>query len=176
MGKENWLFASGICLNMRHLDKIPAFYNPPFARGEDTFFTTMLKDAKVTQVPTYHFHDGFLKYISILKENYPKKLKKIVLEDGAIEQRFLKASIGWIKYKPLLIYITDRKNYRKIIDETKEKLEKSIPKMNETFKSCDFTCLLKELEQYDQQVKQHYKEYIRTNEVWNEFKSKIKEL
>ncbi len=173
IGTENWLLASGICLNMRHLDKIPAFYNPPFARGEDAFFSTMLKEAKVTQVPTYHFHDGFMKYITILKHNYPKKLKRISLEDGSIEERFLKASIGWIKYKPLLIYITDRKNYTNIIEQTRENLERSIPKMNDVFKTCDFTGLLKELEDYDKNVKKHYKEYIRTNEVWNEFKVKL---
>ena len=176
MGTENWLLASGICLNMKHLDKIPAFYNPPFARGEDTFFSTALKNAKVVQVPTYHFHDGFLKYIAILKENYPKKLRKIALEDGAIEQRFLKASIGWIKYKPLLIYITDKKNYNQRIEEARKKLEISIPKMNDMFKSCDFTCLLNELDKYNKDVKSHYKEYVRTNEVWNEFKRRIKEL
>ena len=76
----------------------------------------------------------------------------------------------------MLIYITDRKNYRKIIDETRENLEKSIPKMNDTFKSCDFTCLLNELDKYDKNVKNHYKEYLRTNEVWNDFKREIKEL
>lgn len=176
MGKQNWLLASGICLNMRHLDKIPAFYNPPLARGEDTFFSTALKNVKVTQVPTYHFHDGFLKYITILKENYPRKLKKISLDDGAIEQRFLKASIGWIKYKPLLIYITDRKNYKKMIEEARRNLEMSIPKMNEVFKSCDFTGLLKEFDEYNKNVKKHYREYIKTNEVWNLLKSKVNKL
>lgn len=174
MGAKNWLLASGICLNMKHLDKIPAFYNPPFARGEDTFFSTAIKNARVTKVPTYHFHDGFLKYISILKENYPKKLKKIALDDGSIEERFLKASIGWIKYKPLLIYITDRKNYKKSIEDTRKKLEISIPKMNDMFKTCDFTGLLNELDEYDANVKKHYKEYVRTNEVWNEFKTRLK--
>ncbi len=176
VGNQNCIFASGLCLNMRHLDKIPAFYNPPFARGEDTFFSAMLKEAKIMQIPTYHFHDGFLKYVSILKENYPKKLKKIALDDGCIEQRFLKASIGWIKYKPLLVYINDRKNYRKIIEESRKNLEKSIPKMSEMFKTCDFTGLLNELDKYDADVKKHYKEYVRTNEVWDGFKNRIRTL
>ena len=176
IGSKNWLLASGICINLQHLDKIPAFYNPPYARGEDTFFSTLLSNAKVIKVPTYHFHDGFLKYTGILKEKYPKKLEKISVKDTSIEERFLKASIGWIKYKPLLIYITDRKNYRKIIEEVKNNLEKSIPKMNKVFSTCDFSCLLEELEKYDKNVKKHYNEYIRTNEVWNIFKNKIKEF
>jgi hypothetical protein len=62
------------------------------------------------------------------------------------------------------------------MDEVKENLEKSIPKMNEVFSTCDFSCLLEELENYDKNVKIHYNEYIRTNEVWNIFKNKIKEL
>ena len=64
VGKKSFVLGSGICLNMRHLDKIPAFYNPPGARGEDTFFSCALamKDARVLRVPTYHFHDCFLKF------------------------------------------------------------------------------------------------------------------
>ena len=64
VGKDSFIIGSGICLNLRHLDKIPAFYNPPEGRGEDTFFSCALgeKGAKVLKVPTYHFHDSFLKY------------------------------------------------------------------------------------------------------------------
>ena len=36
---DDYLIGSGICLNLNHLNKIPAFYNPPGARGEDTFFS-----------------------------------------------------------------------------------------------------------------------------------------
>lgn len=170
VGKDNWIIASGICINLRNLKNIPAFYNPPFARGEDTFFSTLLYNKKVVTVPTYHFHDGFLKYTSILKNRYPEKLEKIALEDNSIVQRFLKASIGWIKYKPLLVYITAKDKYRDIIDECKVKLERSIPKMNSTFKVSDFSCLLEELDKYDENVEKHYKEYLRTNSVWEKLK------
>lgn len=61
---------------MNHLDKIPAFYNPPEARGEDTFFSTLLDDAKVLRVPVYHFMMVFkiprnneTKISSIIKKN-----------------------------------------------------------------------------------------------------------
>lgn len=171
---KDCLYASGICFNLKRIKNIPSFYNPPLARGEDTFLATLLKDCNVVQIPTYHFHDGFLKYTNILKGKYPKKLNKIALEDNSVEERFLKASIGWIKYKPLLIYITDRKNYRQIIDNAKENLEKSISKMNTYFKNCDFSILLSELYKYDKDVRKHYNEYIKTNEVWNELKMKLK--
>ncbi len=94
---------------MNHLDKIPAFYNPPEARGEDTFFSTLLDDAKVLRVPVYHFHDGFLKYPGIMKQKYPVSLRKIKGDESEIGLRFLRASKGWMKYKPLLLYIADKK-------------------------------------------------------------------
>ena len=173
VGTKNWLLASGICFNLRRIENIPAFYNPPLARGEDTFISTMLKDAKVVQVPTYHFHDGFLKYSKILDNKYPKEFKKIKL-DESIEERFLKTSIGWIKYKPLLIYIIDRKNYCKIMKETRENLEKGITAINKLFDTNSFNILLEELNNYDKNVKKHYNEYIKTNEIWNKLKLQMK--
>ena len=142
------------------------------ARGEDTFLSLMLKNKDVIQVPTYHFHDSFLKYTNVLKEKYPKKLSNAKTNEDSIIDRFFKASIGWVKYKPLLIYITDKKNYSQIINEAKTNLENSIPKMNKIFPDYDFSCLLEELENYDKNVEKHYKEYVRANQVWNILKQK----
>ncbi len=173
VGTENWLFASGICLNLRHIRNIPAFYNPPGARGEDTFWCTLLKKAKVVQVPTYHFHDGFLKYSQILDGKYPKSFGKMKLEDS-VEERFLKASKGWAKYKPLLVYILNGKDYRKIINQAKKSLRRGTEAMNLVFETEDFNLLNNELENYDKNVRKHYNEYIKTNDVWNIIKSKVK--
>ena len=177
VGKKSFVLGSGICLNLRHLDKIPAFYNPPGARGEDTFFSCALalKDARVLRVPTYHFHDCFLKFTSLMKDKFPKALRRIALDDNGIEQRFLKTTVGWTKYKPLLYYITEPDNYKKIISDTKKNLEESIPKINTAFETCDFSCLITELEDYDKNVKKHYKEFLRTTEIWDELKYKIRE-
>lgn len=177
VGKKSFVLGSGICLNLRHLDKIPAFYNPPGARGEDTFFSCALglKDAKVLRVPTYHFHDCFLKYTNLMKEKYPKVLRRISLDDNGIERRFLKTTIGWTKYKPLLYYITEKENYKKIITETRTNLEESIPKINTAFETCDFACLIPELDDYNKNVRKHYKEYLRTTEIWDELKEKIRQ-
>ena len=89
--QQKWVAGSTLCLNLNHLDKIPAFYNPPLARGEDTFFSTRLNDSKVIKVPVYHFHDGFLKYTNITRGKYPKTLRKIKTSEEQIEQRFYKA-------------------------------------------------------------------------------------
>lgn len=172
--QQKWVAGSTLCLNLNHLDKIPAFYNPPLARGEDTFFSTLLKDAKILKIPVYHFHDGFLKYTSIIKGRYPKKLRRIKIEEENIESRFLKASKGWIKYKPLLMYIQDNENYKKNMKVAIEKLEKSVPKINELFGSSNFTDLVKDLKEYDRNVEKHYKEYLKTNEIWKRMKEILK--
>ena len=172
--QQIWVAGSTLCLNLNHLDKIPAFYNPPLARGEDTFFSTLLKDAKILKIPVYHFHDGFLKYTSIIKGRYPKKLRRIKIEEENIESRFLKASKGWIKYKPLLMYIQDNENYKKNMKVAIEKLEKSVPKINELFGSSNFTDLVKDLKEYDRNVEKHYKEYLKTNEIWKRMKEILK--
>lgn len=169
--KEKWVSGSTLCLNLRNIERIPAFYNPPQGRGEDTFFSTLLQDAKILKIPVYHFHDGFLKYTSIIKGRYPKKLRRIKIEEENIESRFLKASKGWIKYKPLLMYIQDKENYKTNIKESIEKLEKSVPKINQLFDSENFTDLVKDLREYDKNVEKHYNEYIKTNEIWRRLKN-----
>lgn len=168
--KEKWVAGSTLCINLNHIDKIPAFYNPPAARGEDTFFSTLLKESRVLKVPVYHFHDGFLKYTSITKGRCPKKLRKIKTEEEDIETRFLKASKGWIRYKPLLIYIQNKEDYNKNIKEAIEKLEKSAGKIDELFESTSFIKLVKELKEYDKNVEKDYDEYVKTNEIWNKLK------
>ena len=173
---KKWVAGSTLCLNLNHLDKIPAFYNPPDARGEDTFFACMLDKATVVKVPVYHFHDGFLKYTQIMKQNYPKSLRKIKSSEDEIEQRFIRASRGWIRYKPLLMYIMDKKHYEEKMKETQEKLKKSIPEINKLFENSDFNVLLKELRSYDRNVEAHYAEYLKTNKIWNKIKHTLADL
>ena len=169
VGTENWLLGSGICLNLTKLSRIPAFYNPPFARGEDAFFSTWLKNSKIINVPIYHFHDGFLQYTEIMEENYPKCLQEVSF-DNEIEKRFLEASRGWVKYKPLLIYILERNKYTEKMEEMREKLQISIPKMNKAYENLNFDCLLQDLKEYSSNVEKHYEEYLKVNEIWNTIK------
>lgn len=170
---KKWVAGSTLCVNLRNINKIPAFYNPPDARGEDTFFSMMLDDCKVIKTPLYHFHDGFLKYKCIMSGKYPKKLRKIESKDENVGQRFLKASAGWLKYKPLLLYIQNKKNYKDEIQKMRENLEISTPVLEKIFPEMSFKHLLELLEQYDGGVQKHYKEFIETNKVWNKIKSNI---
>ena len=173
-GIAKWVAGSTLCLNLRHIDKIPAFYNPEGARGEDTFFSTRLNDSKVLRVPVYHFHDGFLKYTNITKRKYPKTLRKINSSEEQIEQRFFNASRGWVKYKPLFEYISNREKYEEKIKVTYEKLKEGIPEINKLFNNDEFDILLEDLNEYDKNVKKHYNEYIRTNQIWDKVKYKFK--
>lgn len=169
-GIGKWVSGSTLCLNLKHIDKIPAFYNPEGARGEDTFFSTKLNDSKVIKVPVYHFHDGFLKYTNITRKKYPKILRRIKTSEEQIEQRFFKASRGWIKYKPLFEYVTDIQNYEDKIENTYKNLKVGIPEVNKLFENDEFNVLLDDLKEYDANVKKHYNEYIKTNEIWNKLK------
>ena len=169
-GIGKWVSGSTLCLNMKKINKIPAFYNPEGARGEDTFFSTKLNDSKVIKVPVYHFHDGFLKYTNITRGKYPKTLRKIKTSEEQIEQRFYKASRGWIKYKPLFEYITNSKNYKNSIENTYKNLEMGIPEVNKLFENDEFDVLLNDLKEYDEKVKKHYNEYVKTNEIWDKLK------
>ena len=169
-GIGKWVSGSTLCLNLKHIDKIPAFYNPEGARGEDTFFSTKLNDSKVIKVPVYHFHDGFLKYTNITRKKYPKILRRIKTSEEQIEQRFFKASRGWIKYKPLFEYVTDIQNYETKIENTYKNLKVGIPEVNKLFENDEFNVLLDDLKEYDANVKKHYNEYIKTNEIWNKLK------
>ncbi len=171
-GAGKWVAGSTLCLNLQHIDKIPAFYNPPDARGEDTFFSTKLENAKVLKIPVYHFHDGFLMYTDIMLSKYPKILEKAKADnsENLIEKRFYYASIGWIRYKPLLMYISDKNNYKTNIKIVYDKLKSCIPAMNDLFRENDFNVLLEELTKYSSNVEKHYEEYLKTNEIWNRLK------
>lgn len=172
-GIAKWVVGSTLCLNLDHIDKIPAFYNPPEARGEDTFFSVLLNDAKVMKIPLYHFHDGFLKYTNILRGKYPKTLRKIKVAEDEIGQRFLKASKGWIKYKPLLSYLSNEETYKQDLENDYRKLEESIPEVNKLFDDCNFMSLLDDMKEYTKNIDNHYRDFIKTNEIWNRIKEEI---
>ncbi len=168
--EEFFITGSPLCLNLQNIDKIPAFYNPEGARGEDVFFTLALKDTKVLKIPVYHFHDCFLKYTNILKKEYPMQIETMKITDDEVVKRFMSALKGWIKYRPLYLYITNRKNYREEIELTKKNLKKGIPEMNRIFGTKEFDCLIEELDKYDYTVQSDYEQYIAVNKIWQKIK------
>lgn len=170
---NKFVAGSTLCINLNHIENIPAFYNPVNARGEDTFFSLNLAEAKVMKVPVYHFHDGFLKYRQIMSNKFPKTLRLIRHSEDTVEKRFYKACLGWIKYKPLLVYILEKDKYRDIINDVYNRLEKSIPKINSLYPNYDFGQITEALKTYDQNVENDYNSYIEVNNIWNELKMKF---
>lgn len=161
-------FVSGANLgfNLKDTDKLFPFYNPPGARGEDTFLSTCLSECTIRKIPCYTFHDGFSTYQNLLLGVLPNKLKTMNAESTVIAKRFLQASLGWIRYKPLLIYITNRENYETEIHLIKENLSKVIPSICDYFGNDKFKDILSELELFDTHVKEHYKDFQNTKNAW----------
>lgn len=161
-------FISGanLCINLTDPCRIFPFYNPPGARGEDTFLSTCLSERKVLRVPCYTFHDGFSTYNHLLEGVLPIRLKFIKADSEQIITRFYKACIGWIRYKPLLLYITQPDRYEEIIQEMREQLTVTLPKICAYFGQPDFMKVLSELEKYNKNVKKHYGEFRETQRIW----------
>ncbi|UOO38812.1 hypothetical protein IZU99_09985 [Oscillospiraceae bacterium CM] len=142
------------------------FFNPPGARGEDTFLSTCLSDVKVLKVPCYMFHDGFLSYPHLLCGILPKKLKPIFSGNRETDERFYKACVGWIRYKPLLMYITGRDTYERDIALMKKNLDRVLPKVSRYFPTCDFMSLRQELDDFSSHVVEHYNMFEATKKAW----------
>jgi len=161
-------FISGanLCINLTDARRIFPFYNPPGARGEDTFLSTCLSERKVLRVPCYTFHDGFSTYNYLLDGVLPIRLKFIKADNESITKRFYKACIGWIRYKPLLLYITQPDQYAKRIEEMRKQLGETLPRICAFFDQPDFMNVLTELEKYHKNVDKHYKEFLETQQIW----------
>lgn len=161
-------FISGanLCINLTDPSRIFPFYNPPGARGEDTFLSTCLSERTVLRVPCYTFHDGFSTYNHLLEGVLPIRLKFIKADTEQITLRFYKACIGWIRYKPLLLYITQPDRYAEKIIEMKKQLNETLPKICAFFGQPDFMNVLPELEKYHKNVEKHYREFLETQSIW----------
>ena len=168
---SKFISGSNLCINLTEPNRVNAFYNPPNARGEDTFLATCLHNRKVLRVPCYTFHDGFSMYNSLLDGVLPAKLDSIQADCEEVIERFYKACIGWIRYKPLWLYITDRKRYEKSIQEMREQLDATLPKICEYFNRNDFMKIATELEIYHRNVRKHYTDFIETQQAWENIRS-----
>lgn len=161
-----FISGSNLCINLTNPKRVSPFYNPPNARGEDTFLSTCLGERKVLRVPCYTFHDGFSTYRNLMNGVLPIKLKNIPANSEAIVNRFYSACIGWVRYKPLLIYITQQDHYEEKIEEMREQIAASLPSICNYFGRRDFMNISLELEKYNRNVKKHYQQYLKTQEIW----------
>lgn len=163
-----FISGSNLCINLTDARRVFPFYNPPGARGEDTFLSTCLRERRVLRVPCYAFHDGFSAYNHLLSGVLPTTLKFIKPDSAQIVQRFYHACIGWVRYKPLLMYITDRENYRDGISVMTEQLNQTLPAICRYFGTRAFLNILRELKKYDRAVETHFTAFEETKKIWAE--------
>lgn len=161
-------FISGanLCINLKDPQRSLPFYNPPGARGEDTFLSTMLQERKVVKVPCYAFHDGFSFYQHLLEGVLPVHLAKITTESTQVTTRFINACIGWVRYKPLLIYITQPEKYESKMLSIKTSLSQTVPLLAAHFHDKRFLTVSAEFEKYSENVKRHYARYLMAQRTW----------
>ncbi|MBP7402100.1 MAG: hypothetical protein KBA30_05730 [Clostridia bacterium] len=162
-------FISGanLCINLTRPERVFPFYNPPGARGEDTFLATCLRDRKVLRVPCYTFHDGFGTYNCLLDGVLPIGLKRIAADAPGVAARFHKACVGWIRYKPLLLLVTRPSEYDSLIRDMRRNLEDTLPLLAERFRMPEFMQLLQELDKYARNAEKHLAEFAQTRAVWS---------
>lgn len=161
-----FISGSNLCINLKTPDRTFPFFNPPGARGEDTFLSTLLADRNVVRIPCYTFHDGFSAYRHLLDGVLPLHLTPISVNDSVAVKRFLNACIGWIRYKPLYIYITQPENYDDTIREMKETLNNVLPKICKYFRQDDFMQIIEELNKYSKNMKRHHRQFLETQIAW----------
>nr|WP_294996702.1 hypothetical protein [uncultured Sediminibacterium sp.] len=161
-------FISGanLCFNLKNYRDFPPFYNPPGARGEDSFMSTALSKLKVVKVPCYTFHDGFSMYNNLLNGVLPVELKPVENNTREVLMRFVNAAIGWVRYKPLLVYITDRSYFETTMETMKTNLHTTIPKLCSYFKTEEFHKILTEFDKYRKLVTKHFQDFEHTKTTW----------
>ena len=161
-------FISGanLCINLTSPERTFPFFNPPGARGEDTFLSTLLHERNVLEIPVYAFHDGFSNYKNILSGVLPIELAPIKADSQAIIARFLSACIGWVRYKPLLVYLTNPEGYADEIASMRETLERVAPKLAQYFQNDGFLNIIRELEDYHANVQKHAAQFQLAKDTW----------
>lgn len=161
-------FISGanLGINLHDREKIFPFYNPPGARGEDTFLSTCIDSCQVLRVGCYTFHDAFSAYDQLLSGGLPETLKVMDVGTASVFKRFHQAAVGWIRYKPLLLYITQPKQYRQQMEKTEDALIRVLPKLCLYFGGDDFQVILKEFYWYGKHVEEHYTDFENTKRAW----------
>lgn len=169
-------FISGanLGIGLKNPDKIFPFYNPPGARGEDTFLSTCIGNCQVRKVGCYTFHDAYSAYGQLLSGVLPDHLKAIDTATPFASKRFLQAAIGWIRYKPLLVFITRPQEYPALMERIEEALIAVLPKLCRYFGSSDYQVILKEFRQYRANVNVHFKEFENTKQAWGHVMKSMK--
>lgn len=168
-----FISGSNLCLNLRDPQRSLPFFNPPGARGEDTFLSTLLKERSVLMIPCYTFHDGFSIYQHLLEGALPVRLSAIDVGTRAVNTRFLNACIGWIRYKPLLVRLTAPDRYDKEMRSIGASLEATLPKVANYFGDRRYLGILTEFSRYSGEVEKHREQFLLTQQTWKKLMDEL---
>ncbi|MCH4239648.1 MAG: hypothetical protein LKF71_05220 [Oscillospiraceae bacterium] len=171
VGGCKFISGANLCINLKKPQKTLPFFNPPGARGEDAFLSTLLKDKTVRRIPCYTFHDGFSIYQHLLDGALPIHLSAITTDSANVNLRFLNACIGWVRYKPLLTYITTPEEYEQRMKWIKSALNQTLPKLAEYFQDKRFFNIAVEFDKYSKNVKRHYNQFVLAQHTWEKIMS-----
>jgi len=105
-------------------------------------------------------------YNHLLNGVLPVALLPIENTNHDILMRFVNATIGWVRYKPLLVYITDQDNFETTMQNMEKSLQYTIPKLCAYFKTNEFNKILIEFESYRKRVKKHFNDFENTKATW----------
>jgi hypothetical protein len=159
----------GVNLNSMRNGKVPAFYTPPNARGEDTIFGLQLQDVEVKEVGSYMFHDPFGLHPEVLEGRFPKKPKQIPITPDS-KERFASALTGWLKYAPILIAMTSpnlrTRNQR--IEEMVERIGPPTETISRILDCPEINDCRRVLRNYGRNVDGHLHELAQTQKEWRE--------
>lgn len=160
-------------INLSVPERVHAFYNPPGARGEDTFLSTCLQDVNVKYIPAYTFHDGFGQYSRLLDGVLPNRLKPIEAGSDEVSTRFYKACVGWVRYKPLYVYLTQPDAFESIMQTMQTQLEEVVPKICSYFNRREFADILTEFARYRADVRMHEQQFTACKCIWEKLKAAL---
>lgn len=166
-GKHIYAGNMGINLNSIRSGKIPIFYTPPNARGEDTIFALQLQNVIVKEVNSFIFHDPFDIYPKIFEGEFPENLRSIPVTE-ATKTRFINALIGWLKYAPILIYLTSENEIeqKRRINEMLNKIEEPTKELAKLFNRDELNDCLKILKKFHRNVNNHQNYLIEVQKEW----------
>ncbi|MFH1327009.1 MAG: hypothetical protein ABIH59_02690 [archaeon] len=166
-GKHIYAGNMGLNLNSVGQRKIPIFYTPPKARGEDTIFALQLNKVLVKEVKSYIFHDPFNIYPEIFEGKFPEILKRIPITKDT-KERFVSALIGWIKYAPILIELTSSNTKEKHtkIKEMLDKIEEPTHELANLLNIPELKECKGILKKYHEEVEDHHNELIIVQKEW----------
>jgi septum formation topological specificity factor MinE len=161
-----FISGSNLGINLMNPKRVKPFFNPPKARGEDAFFFFFLSEHRVLRVPCYTFHDGFSIYSDLLDGVLPLQLKHVDANTERVVSRFYKACIGWVRYKPLYLFITKPDRFAEETVTIKSKLAATVPKLCKYFDNPCFQKIIAEFDKYCRKAVSHHQLFLDNQRIW----------